>query len=541
MEIGNLVVDRSGPDTMARTHLPYWMAVVVVLFASAACLADGKTFAMVADPLSDRARTTMPSQRAIIAWDGAEQRLAIDTAFTGEGTEFAWLVPLPSEPEILPATKGMFDTAAVLTAPRIERSDHGVAFLLGGSLVIGAFGVMALQSRMGRVWFLLAIVVVGILVVMPNLGYSRGRVGLAVPVEVLSSGTAGLYDTRVLRAQDADELIAWLESAGFGVPDGIAEVVQDYLDEGWVFAAAKLSVDGPQASEHRAHPLQFRFATDSPIYPMALTAVGNEDIELELFVFADGSAHARGLRVACSFQATAIPAAGDDPDLGQGPRARPVAIAHPGLLDITESTGELTRLIGTLTPRQQRRDIQIGISAFAKRDAALYEAGSGIERGVAAGLIVAGAVGVVLALVFVHPVHSQERVVTRQWCTIGVMLVAGAVVGSGALLATPMYRGAVSSGGQTYARAMALEYIAHDLVYQSEQQPRFGRQEVAVVIEHYAASDTGTPVLEGDSPLHYRLEDGDSDASIWFVWHDAIGAEHRTEITLTTEAGDDSD
>ncbi|MET0098942.1 DUF2330 domain-containing protein, partial [Limnospira platensis] len=75
-------------------------------------------------------------------------------------------------------------------------------------------------------------------------------------VEIRSRTTAGVYDTAVLRAERADELLAWLDREGFAAPDGVEPVMQSYLDRGWVFAAAKVRSDAP-GGEQRAHPLTY--------------------------------------------------------------------------------------------------------------------------------------------------------------------------------------------------------------------------------------------------------------------------------------------
>ena len=81
------------------------LLLALVAFATPSAHADGKVFLSIATG-SDEASSTMPRQRAIIAFKDGVQHLAIDTAFTGAGEEFAWLVPLPSEPEILPRSTG---------------------------------------------------------------------------------------------------------------------------------------------------------------------------------------------------------------------------------------------------------------------------------------------------------------------------------------------------------------------------------------------------------------------------------------------------
>lgn len=509
-----------------------WIIGILSLLLAWQALGDGKAFPMVADPLADVASSTMPRQRAIIAWDGAEQRLAIDTAFTGEDTEFAWLVPLPSEPEILPATKGMFDTAAVLTAPRVERRDSGGMLFLGFVLVLAAFGAMPLKSLVGRITLAVVIVFVGVLFFMPVMGTARGGSGPPMPVEVLSSGTAGIYDTAVLRATDADELMEWLAAGGYGVPDNVAGVVQDYLDKGWVFAAAKLTVDDAGAAEHRAHPLQFRFATAAPVYPMALTAVGNEDIELELFVFADGSAAGKGLRDTCSLETKPDSRAPDDTDARFLLRERPVTIAHPGLVEIAGGLGGLTRLVGTLTPAQQREDIEVEVTPFVEHDPGFYVPGTGIERGIGVGLIVAGAVGLVLALVAVDARQARDVLSKQQGRAIAIMALAGLGVGAVVAAMTPVYHGELASGRSAHSIGRTLQLIAELLPTEAEIHGAASPEDVRTLLGEFAPAGDDETLREGDSPLHYRLEPGGTDASLWFIWHDAIGGEHRSLVPL---------
>ena len=45
------------------------------------------------------AKVEIPEQQALIHYSGGVERLVIETSFPGEGTNFAWVVPLPSTPE----------------------------------------------------------------------------------------------------------------------------------------------------------------------------------------------------------------------------------------------------------------------------------------------------------------------------------------------------------------------------------------------------------------------------------------------------------
>src|SRR5687767_1469324 len=94
---------------------PCFLLIVIVVLSSVAgsqALADGKVFA-------PRANVLMPDQSALIHYADGVEYLAIETRFVGEGQDFAWIVPLPSVPEIEQITPGLFPTLRVQLAPRV--------------------------------------------------------------------------------------------------------------------------------------------------------------------------------------------------------------------------------------------------------------------------------------------------------------------------------------------------------------------------------------------------------------------------------------
>jgi hypothetical protein len=46
------------------------------------------------------AKVQVPDQSALIAYDRTTERLLIEISFIGAGTNFAWIVPVPSAPEV---------------------------------------------------------------------------------------------------------------------------------------------------------------------------------------------------------------------------------------------------------------------------------------------------------------------------------------------------------------------------------------------------------------------------------------------------------
>jgi hypothetical protein len=48
----------------------------------------------------------------------------IDTAFKGSGTNFAWIIPVPSVPTVEPATTGLFSTLQIIFQPKIVQLNN---------------------------------------------------------------------------------------------------------------------------------------------------------------------------------------------------------------------------------------------------------------------------------------------------------------------------------------------------------------------------------------------------------------------------------
>ena len=72
------------------------------------------------------------------------EQLVIETSFLGEGTNFAWVVPLPNPPIVEAATTGLFPTLQYLFRPQIV---HKVTRYYLGIFVALAIGIFFLRVR----------------------------------------------------------------------------------------------------------------------------------------------------------------------------------------------------------------------------------------------------------------------------------------------------------------------------------------------------------------------------------------------------------
>ena len=70
-------------------------------------------------PATAFARVEIPDQRALVHFAYGTETLVIDSAIKGDGTSFAWIIPVPSVPSVEPASTGLFPTLQTLFQPEV--------------------------------------------------------------------------------------------------------------------------------------------------------------------------------------------------------------------------------------------------------------------------------------------------------------------------------------------------------------------------------------------------------------------------------------
>lgn len=107
-------------------------------------------------------------------------------------------------------------------------------------------------------------------------------------IQLLQEKTVGSYEVKVIKADTGGELVEWLNRNGFRFNAADEKVFADYIGKHWVFVTAKISQEAENkqvlASEGMMNPLVLRFQTKQAVYPLALTANGGRETEIELYV-----------------------------------------------------------------------------------------------------------------------------------------------------------------------------------------------------------------------------------------------------------------
>jgi hypothetical protein len=396
-----------------RSPLP----LCLCLFLPVTLLGDGKVFPPTAVPVN----VTIPDQRALIHFTNGTERLVIETRFAGEGTNFAWVVPLPSQPVIEEASTGLFPTLQHLFRPRVIHNVSryylailaviGIVYLLWfmrpekplnfldviacllvlpGAQAVKPFFGMALFVVLiiGVLWVRVlkqpadAVILVAVMVALVALVFftpalSKSKAGMppgeasssSPAVSILDRRLVGVFETATIASRDAGALQSWLSENGYAVPTNAEPVIASYVKDGWVFVAAKVRRDRAGLEISTAHPLSFTFKTDKPVYPMRLTGVDNGALEVELYVFGPARAEARHFRVERCTRPAYPRLPPRDSWSWNWSRWSPVTpnIVHPLIREWVGGAAVATKLTATLSPAQMRRDVWLDWAPFGEK------------------------------------------------------------------------------------------------------------------------------------------------------------------------------
>ena len=200
------------------------------------------------------------AERIVFTLDGTTVVTEVQITYQGQDDDFAWIVPVPAEPELFISNDALFTRLANATVPTYTLQTDNE----GGSGIGCAFGTPTAES--------------GMVMVAED----------ASGVSVVSEATVGPYDTVVLQAENADTLVTWLQDQGYSLPDDLEVVLDPYVSTGQYFVALKLSSDKDTGD---LAPLGMRYAGTAASIPIQLTSIATiPDLPIEVFVL--GSARA---------------------------------------------------------------------------------------------------------------------------------------------------------------------------------------------------------------------------------------------------------
>ena len=199
--------------------------------------------------------------------------------YAGDPKQFAWIVPVPSLPELELSHAEAFGFIDQQTRPTVSVTEPSIC--PAPLYVCKQHPMPVCGDRVP------APMSPGFAAGSPTNASQAGSSApapTAPPVTVLARQQVGSYDTVVFDAGDAQAAVDWLQSEGFIVNDTMSPYMEPYVAQDMLFVAAKL-VPGAGADEIR--PLRMRYEGTQPMIPLQLTAVATEpNLTVTAYIYA---------------------------------------------------------------------------------------------------------------------------------------------------------------------------------------------------------------------------------------------------------------
>lgn len=190
------------------------------------------------------------NQVATLMHSASFEELSVIVRFEGNTSDFAWIIPVPSEPAVDSVSLEVFNELAYLSAP--VRRERGMQCGCGGR------------------------------------AYDRSQDG----VEVVGEGTVGFLEYVILHATDPGVLRDSLESWGYEYPEQAESLFRYYIEKDWeYFVAAR--VDSSEVEGWSGHyygylqPVKLTFQSPEPVYPMKMSSISSREADVILYVVAE--------------------------------------------------------------------------------------------------------------------------------------------------------------------------------------------------------------------------------------------------------------
>lgn len=209
---------------------------VVLSFAALLCAREA---AACAPAPRYNERVNVDEEAAVIVWDAATktEHFIRRATFSGEASDFGFLVPTPSVPQLQRVDDSVFARMQEKTTP----------------------GVVYQTERQGIDWMPLLF--------LPFAYRSKGEATMArAPVEVLSVQKVGGYEAAILDATDAAALNQWLTGNGYATTPELTAWLDVYVQKRWIVSAFKIDKTA-DATTARTSAVRMSFATDQPFFP----------------------------------------------------------------------------------------------------------------------------------------------------------------------------------------------------------------------------------------------------------------------------------
>jgi hypothetical protein len=214
--------------------------------------------------------SSLDAQRTLLVYDGSGSvRHYVQVSYSGSAKEFAWVYPLPSNPDAPVAVddgEALFTKLDEVTKPQFHVQVQEPVTSGGGCLCLPMMGSAGDNSE------------------------GRGDAGAdGGGVTVWGGGRVGIFDYAIITAATVDPMIAWLNDNSFRVPAEASPVLEHYVAGGFYFVAMKINPEAEGVTgEGSTTTILFRYADTPRVYPLYMSSIGAaESTSVLLYVLAE--------------------------------------------------------------------------------------------------------------------------------------------------------------------------------------------------------------------------------------------------------------
>src|SRR5262245_33195736 len=242
-----------------------WAAVVAVALCVPATLDAACCYFS-----AKNADILQPAQKVFLSWDPATktETFTVQPKFEGNALDFGMVIPTPTQPKLHEMPGDFFKHLAVYSILKKREFPHSKLLPVHryyGPRLASAPGTGGDKQSDGK----------------------EGEHANKPAVVVLEQGVVGSLDYKVIEANRADALFAWLKANKYHYA-GDEATLNHYVQKKWVFTVMKIDTmqmkknkDGSCAGE--VTPTRFQFASDKLVYPLKITQISVKDKTEALF------------------------------------------------------------------------------------------------------------------------------------------------------------------------------------------------------------------------------------------------------------------
>ncbi len=209
-----------------------------------------------------------PAQKVFITWDPAKklESFTVQPKFEGNALDFGMVIPTPTQPKLHEMPRDFFKHLAVYSIMKKREFPHSKLLPRDDFRRFACAPVGRLAEKQA----------------------DKLSEGIPKPaVIVLERGVVGSLDYKIIEANRADALYAWLKANKYSY-SGDEATLNFYVQKKWVFTVMKIDTmqmkknkDGSYAGE--VTPTRFQFASDKLVYPLKITQISVKDRTEALF------------------------------------------------------------------------------------------------------------------------------------------------------------------------------------------------------------------------------------------------------------------